>query len=61
MKVSKALLQAVAVAVTIGIANSSCTKVEEKLIEKKNETGGKCIIKEKPSGSGGDCPACGMG
>ncbi len=62
MQLSKSLLQAIAVSVTLGTAAASCTKTE--ITEEKkhqctvecNEEG--CEIKKEETH---DCPACGMG
>lgn len=51
MKLSKPLLQAVAVAVAVAAVSSSCTK------ETVNPEGGKTVKKEGAF----NCPACGMG
>ena len=62
MKLSKSLLQVIAVAVTVGVAGSSCTKIEESYQEKKTEIKEKCNIPtEKTTTPGFDCPGCGMG
>jgi hypothetical protein len=62
MKLSKSLLQVIAVAVTVGVAGSSCTKIEENFQEKKTEIKEKCNIPtQKTVTPGFDCPACGMG
>lgn len=62
MKISKALLKTIAVAVAVGVTQASCTKIEEELLQKKDEssTGGKCGVGEKENETF-DCPACGMG
>lgn len=62
MKLSKSLLQVIAVAVTVGVAGSSCTKIEETYQEKKTEIKEKCNIPtQKTNTPGFDCPGCGMG
>lgn len=62
MKLSKSLLQVIAVAVTVGTAGSACTKIEENYQEKKTEIKEKCNIPTQKTGShSADCPACGMG
>jgi hypothetical protein len=62
MKLSKSLLQVIAVAVTVGVAGSSCTKIEENYQEKKTEIKEKCNIPtEKTTTPGFGCAACGMG
>jgi hypothetical protein len=56
MKIKKSVLKAVAIALTIGVANTACTK--EKLENFKE----KCSIKKnnEPETTY-DCPGCGMG
>lgn len=51
MKVSKSLIQAIAVAVTVATTVSACTK------EQPTSPEGTEINKQNPDG----CPACGMG
>lgn len=52
MKISKTLLQAIAVAVVVGAVTASCTK------EKTPDPEGTEVQKKKV---GYDCPGCGMG
>jgi hypothetical protein len=62
MKLSKSLLQVIAVAVSVSVAGSSCTKIEENYQEKKTEIKEKCNIPTgKTTTPGFDCAACGMG
>lgn len=51
MKISKLLLQAILVAVTVNTITSSCTKEKQPPLESTTNN------KKAPSG----CPACGMG
>jgi hypothetical protein len=68
MKISKSLLQAIVVGVTLGTATTSCDLIEtiteddlkkEEPSSRENENGenGTCT----PDPSGHDCPGCGMG
>lgn len=52
MKVSKSLLQAIAVAVVVGATTTACTK--EKPVNPENSN----LIEKTPKF---DCPGCGMG
>ncbi len=63
MQLSKSLLQAIAVSVTLGTAAASCTKTEISE-EKKHECTVQCSeegCKEKQENLTHDCAACGMG
>jgi len=62
MKISKALLKSIAVAVAVGVTQASCTKEEDELLNKTSETS------ENSQHSTGEndydplnCPACGRG
>jgi len=55
MKLSKTLLRAIIVAVTVGTISSSCEKPSAE--EMKKKTTEKKELKNTPDG----CPACGMG
>ena len=67
MKISKSLLKAIVIGVTVSTAAASC----EKIVEDVNDTndGIKSKVKEKcgtdnnksPTPTYYDCPACGMG
>ncbi len=66
MKISKSLLQAIAVAVAVGVTQGSCTKIEEKLLKKDSESDPKCGLEDPQCNPDDkdetfDCPACGMG
>jgi len=66
MKLSKSLLQAMAVGITLGVATTSCSKSEEYIIEEdhicKTECEVECIVGEnKGEGAGWSCGPCGMG
>lgn len=66
MKLSKKLLQTIAVAVTVGTATSGCEKIKEQIQEDKNtleQVLDKCpgIPDTKTPGPEYNCPACGMG
>jgi hypothetical protein len=54
MKISKALLQAIAVAISIGTASTSCTKEPLDKSEEHQE-------KKKEKTESFNCLACGMG
>jgi transposase-like protein len=54
MKIKKAVLQAMAIAVTVSVTTTACTK--EKLENLKEKVG-----IEKKENPAYDCPACGMG
>lgn len=65
MKLSKSLLQAILVGVTLGATATSCTKGEE-LIDKMQHQCDENCTKDNHSNNGGtlnpgNCPGCGMG
>ncbi len=55
MKLSKTLLRAIMIAVTVGAINSSCEKPSA--AEMKKNTTEKKQVESNPAG----CPGCGMG
>ena len=62
MKISKAVLKSIAIAVAVGVTQASCTKEEDELLNTTSETG------ENSQHSTGEndhdtfnCPACGRG
>ena len=63
MKLSKSLLQAILVGITLGGATASCTKSEEPADHNCTTTCGEnCPEKNNPEVlDPGNCPACGMG
>ncbi|MCC6723040.1 MAG: hypothetical protein IT258_00925 [Saprospiraceae bacterium] len=74
MKISKSLLQAIVVGVTLGTATSSCDLVEtlstdDVKQERKNSNGEIVNPRDNngengtcnPNDEGGNCPGCGMG
>jgi hypothetical protein len=70
MKISKSLLQAIVVGVTLGTATSSCDLIEtiskdEIKQEQPQEEGNQVTPSRENENEGGntcyDCPGCGMG
>ena len=63
MKLSKSLLQAIAVGVVVGAAASSCETIKNDIENMHDKTCGEnCIIDHsKIENETFDCPACGMG
>ena len=65
MKLSKSLIQAIAVGITLGAAASSCTLIDALEDVSPNDDSSQNVDDRGGDGDGGqvyyDCPACGMG
>lgn len=66
MKISKSLLQAIALGATLGIATTSCSLLEDEIKITPDTTDETCETENKGGNDGGthdweNCPACGMG
>lgn len=67
MKLSKSLIQAIAVGITLGAAASSCTLIDALEDVKPNDDSSQNVDDRGSDGNGDggqvyyDCPGCGMG
>lgn len=63
MKISKSLIQAIAVGLTLGAATSSCSIIEPLTNKDKHSCDQSCEVQctETTKGTFDNCPACGMG
>ena len=65
MKISKAVLKSIAIAVAVGVTQASCTKKEYELLDKTSETDETNESNQHGTGENSlelyDCPACGRG
>ena len=57
MKISKSLLQTIALAVVVGTTTNACKSSKEQLNPKKEGVKSEKPVKHIPQ----DCPGCGMG
>lgn len=57
MKISKSLLQTIALAVAVGTTTNACKSSKEQVTPKKENVKSEKPIKHIPH----DCPGCGMG
>lgn len=65
MKISKAVLKSIAIAVAVGVTQASCTKKEYELLDKTSETDETNESNQHGTRENSlelyDCPACGRG